>query len=189
VPGQDRDVISKGINLFPNAAKKKLAVSSWQIPTPDATGKEDIASKEDLLFLPKEAEASRAMPRHKENLEIDATELERIGLVDQEARRNGFDLPGKAEFQEKIAFRNHWLSVRMVADLAPVFPLNPRRVPDVINMAMGKEKQLHFVPGFGKPRGSLLGRVDQNTCLRKKKTIRVKEAAGECIDEHADRVL
>jgi hypothetical protein len=58
----------------------------------------------------------------------------------------------------------------------------------MINVAMGEQKQLYFVPGFSKPRGSLLRRVNQYSRPWEKKTIRVKKTAGEGIDEHADCV-
>lgn len=69
MPRKDDGMAGEGEQFFGNTREEEFAVTSRQIPTSDPAGKEHISAEEQIRSSIVNAEASRAMTGHLENVE------------------------------------------------------------------------------------------------------------------------
>ncbi len=100
---------------------------------------------------------------------------------------HGLDLPGEAELLEEVLLGHRGHRVRVADDAAAVLAHDPGAVPGVIDVAVGQQEGFHPVAGVGEPLGRLLRGVDENSRVRQKKAVRVKDTAGKSIDRERHR--
>ena len=93
MPGKDSDIVSQKVDFLPDTAEEQFAVAARQVPAPNASGKENIASEENPLPFPKKAQTARAMTGDQQDFEINAAQFDGIGFIDMESRFNRLDFP------------------------------------------------------------------------------------------------
>jgi len=129
------------------------------------------------------------MAGHFQHLKLRAQKISRRRLFDEEIRRHRFDLQFKSEVPKEIRIGNHRRGDRMATDLAAKLPLYSCNVLDVIDMAMGQEKQLQIDITGTDPIASALWRVEQDPAFGcgDQIAVRLKNSAAKRLIGHFDR--
>ncbi len=179
--GQDGDIIAERKELFVDPANEQIAIASRQVPTSDAPGEKNVSSEEGVFVFPEEAKAAGTVPRHFEDSELQSLQSDRFRLSEKAICRDRLNLPAKAEALKKSWLGQHGSRFLVIGDLAAVFALNPGSIDDVIDMAVRKEKHFDSVSSARQPLRGILRCIDKNASDGDKKTVRVKDAAGECV--------
>ena len=129
------------------------------------------------------------MAGHFQHLKLRVQKISRRRLFDEEIRRHGFDLQFKSEVPKKIWIGDHWRSYRMAAELATKLSFHCGNVLDVIDMAVGQEKQLQIDITATDPIASALWRVEQDPAFGcgDQIAVRLKNPAAKRLKSHFDR--
>src|SRR5207245_6619026 len=108
----------------------------------------------------------------QENLKRQPPQVAGGGLLDLKIGRDGINIPSIAQLAEEIGLGEHREVVGMIADLAAVLAFDQCRIPDVINMSMGEQENLHPVSLGFQPLRATLRSVDENAVGGEVKAVR-----------------
>ncbi len=117
-------------------------------------------------------------------MEIEVLKGDGRGGFEGESGLDGVDVPGEAEPAEELGVCDHGEGIWVVGDAAAVLALDFGGVPDVVDVAVGEQKEVDLVVLALQPCRSLLGCIDQDSVGGKEKAVGVEDAAGEGVDLH-----
>ena len=147
-----------------DSREQEIAVTSGKVPSPHATGKEDVASIENPGRGIMQAKASGTVTRDL----VDIKETTKQGLPPTFTQKTGslhrFHIQIDPEAAEKVPIGEHLLGDRVHDDGAFVNAGDFRGVPDMVIVAMGEEQQGDR--DFPKGLCGTLGSIDQDIPIR-----------------------
>jgi hypothetical protein len=179
--GQDGHVVSKREDFLSNAPEKQVAIATWEVPSSNSAGEEHISAEENVLRLPEKAEVSRRVSWNVQDLELQTLQRGAFGLIEMHSVLYRFNFPAEAKLPEEVLLSDHRHGFRMIRYFAGVLSLDPRRIPDVIDVTMGQKHQFYVVTAPLEPFGRVLWGVDQDVWPRQKEAVGVKDSTSERI--------
>jgi hypothetical protein len=154
-------------NLFVNSSDQQVIVAPWKVRSPNAAGKKDVAPEKKIVFRRIKADASRAMARDIQDSEFEPLEFDFGGLFNKKVRCDRFSFEEKTEFLKKIGIHDKRLSFGMIRHFAAEKVLDPCRVVNVVDMAMGNQQKVGFDVHLLKPTRRSGWRVDHDISARR----------------------
>ena len=147
VSGQNERVRRQWEYFFADALEEQWPVSARQIPAPHALPEENIARNEQLIAGEVKTEASWAMTGHMKAIDPQSTNVIRPPLLQQKIGGAGFVLNIESVPLKKRPVFEHGNGIRMKGHTATMPELNFRGVHHMIEMPVGEQKPVNFVPG------------------------------------------
>ena len=138
--GEDGDVVAEWEQFLLNSPEQLWCVATGQVPSPHASGKENIAPDQDLLRAQEKAKAAGTMAGNFENLKICPEEFALGRFLDEKIGRDRFEIEAKSEVPEEIRIRHHGGGIRVTTYRAIKFSLNFRDIDDVIDVSVGQDQ-------------------------------------------------
>ena len=131
------------------------------------------------------------MTRNFQNFEIGAEKISARCFFDKEIGFCRFDFQFETKAAEKFAIGNHRGRERMTADLAAEFPLDHRKVLNVIDVSVRQEQELGLNVKRAEPFTGPLRRIKQDRSLWSvdQIAIRFENAATKAFVCHNDSAL
>lgn len=142
VTGEDCNVVAQREQFLLNPLEQLRTIPSWQVPSPDAAGEENVATDEEAFRAGQKAKAARAMSWNFQYLKSCAEKFPFRRFLDEEIWRDGLKVKAEPEFPKKIWICDHGPGIRVATYRAVKFPLNFCHVADMIDMSVGKKKEL-----------------------------------------------
>lgn len=149
--GEDGDVVAEWEQFSLNSLEQLWRVATGQVPSPHASGKENIAPNQEFLRAQEKAKAPGTMSRNLENLKFGPEEFPLCRFLNEKIWPDRFEVEAKSEVPEKIRIRDHGGGIRVTTYRAIKFSLNFRDIDDVIDVSVGQDQQLYGDPPILKP--------------------------------------
>jgi len=141
VSGKDHNVVAERKQFFSDAIEQKIGIATRQIPSTNATGKEDVAPDKQLALAREEANTAGTMSWNFKHLHFQTEKSLRRPLFDEKVGLNRFNLQFKSEVAKEFWIGDHRRGLRMTADLATEAAFDFGHVGDVIEMAMCQQEK------------------------------------------------
>ena len=135
-------------------------VAARKISAADASSEEDVAAVEEVGRFLQEADMARAVAGDMEDLEIDTFDDLRWGFLGEKVGLDRLNFPIESEFLEEIGFGHKGRGVRVITDFASMLALNAGSIPNMVDVAVGKEKGFDGIPLIAEPFCDVLGGID-----------------------------
>jgi hypothetical protein len=142
VAGEDGDVVAEWEQFLFNSPEQLWRVATGQVPSPHASGKENIAPDQELLGAQQKAKATGTMAGNFQNLKICPEEFALGRFLDEKIGRDRFEVEAKPEVPEEIRISDHGGGIRMTTYRAIKISLNFGDIDDVIDVSVGEDQQL-----------------------------------------------
>jgi hypothetical protein len=142
VAGEDADVVAEWKQFLFNSPEQLWRVATGQVPSPHASGKENIAPDQELLGAQEKAKAPGTMAGNLEDLKICPEEFALGRFLDEKIGRDRFEIEAKPEVPEKIRIRDHGGGIRVTTYRTIKVSLNFRDIDDMIDVSVGQDQQL-----------------------------------------------
>lgn len=184
VTRQDNGIIGQSEQFFAYSAQKQIAIASGQIPSPDPSPEQDIASDQDAFPGRVETQASGAMARDFEHIDFPTEQSLVPALPQNFINRDRLEAERKPLPHEKIRIAHHGNRLLVTDNGTIVAGAHSRGISHVIPMPVRQNKQPDFLATkrFICP----LGRVEENqTALSwRSETVGGVRAAGKSFELH-----
>jgi hypothetical protein len=142
VAGENGDVVAEWEQFLFNSPEQLWRVATGQVPSADASGKENIAPDQELLRAQEKAKAPGTMAGNFENLKICPEEFALGRFLDEKIGCDRLEIEAKPEVPEEIRIRDHGGGIRVTTYRAIKISLNFRDIDDVIDVPVGQDQQL-----------------------------------------------
>lgn len=182
MPGKNHGIGLQGEKFRPDSLEQKRPVPSGKIPTPHSTTKEHVPSNQSLQGGKEKTETPRTVARHMKHPHLHTGHLAFRPLVQKQIGGKRLDFEIESDPAEKTRVRCHRSRIRMIGNLAPMPPLNPRRIGCMVKMPVCQQKPVHFFPR--KPDIRPLGSVKKKISPRglQEKSVGIEGTAGKCFE-------
>lgn len=139
--GEDGDIVAEWEQFLFDSLEQLWRVATGQVPSPYASGKENIAADQELLGAQEKAKASGTMAGNFENLKICPEEFPLGCFLDEKIGRDRVEIETKPKVSEEIRIRDHGGGIRVTTYRAIKFSLNFRDIDDVIDVSVSQDQQ------------------------------------------------
>ncbi len=182
MPGKNHRIGLQGEKFCPDSLEQKRPVSSGKIPAPHSPTKEHVPPNQCLQGGKEKTETPRTVARHMKHPHFHTGHLAFRPLIQKQISGKWLDFEIESDPAEKPRVRCHRCRIRMIADLAPMPSLNPRRIGCMVKMPVRQQKPVHFFPR--KPGVRTLRSVKKKISPRglQEKSVGIEGTAGKCFE-------
>jgi hypothetical protein len=189
VPWEHCHRVIQGKQFLPDATKEEILVTSRKVPPADAFPEEHVSADDGLLFQKVKAQAPRTMARHMIDTHGGAEQLDRAILLEKEIGCERFDLQSESPIAKKFGIADHGSRGGVEGDFATVALDYRCSIDDMIEVSMGKQKQVNLF--LSKSGICTLRSIEKDSALGRLviKAVRIEHPAGEAFEPIHEKIV
>jgi hypothetical protein len=189
MPGKHCYRVVQGKQFLADSTKEEVLVASRKVPPADAFPEEHVSADNGLLLKKVKAQAPRTVARHMINAHGGAEQVDRAILDEKEIGCERVDLQSKSPIAKKFGIADHRGRGGVECGFAAVALDYRCSIDDMIEVSMGKQKQVNLV--LSKSGIRTLRSIEKDSASRRFviKAVRIEHPAGKAFEPIHEKIV